>query len=142
MIEDPQRIMPGTAGIEGLQLLESCGFAWIFDCTSRHFRRIPRAARVGYDAWSAWTTYHRLEIDETRGCFLVVLDDAGGRALRAWLHADPCRRCSPEWETLTDSRHSIRWWKEELRVVERRSTRSGRHPLRPLGGWVRSQKAS
>jgi len=128
--------------VEGLHLLESCAFTWIFDSTSRHFRRIPRAARVGHDAWSTWTTYDHLEIDGARGCFVVVLDEERGRVLRAWLHADPCRRCSPEWESLGDPRHRIGWWREELRVVERRSTRSGRHPLRPFGGWVRSQEAS
>jgi hypothetical protein len=72
----------------------------------------------------------------------VVLDEDGKRVLRAWMHGEPLRRCTPEWELLGDSLHRIRWWKEELRVVERRATCSGRHPLRPFGGWVRTGEAS
>ena len=134
MIEDPQRVVPGRAAIQGLQVLESCGFTWIFDSATRLFRRIPRDARVSLGVPMAWTPYVRLEIDESRSCFVVVLHEAGTRILRAWLHADPCDRCCPEWEPLGDSKSRIVWWKERLRVVDRRIGR--RHPLRPFGGWL------
>jgi hypothetical protein len=95
MIEHPSRAIPGRADIQGLQLLESCSFRWIFDETTHRFRRTPRDAKVGFDSPAAWTDYHHLEIDESRSCFVVELDEPGTRVLRAWLHADPCRRC--EW---------------------------------------------
>jgi hypothetical protein len=80
--------------IQGLQLLESCAFTWLFDDATHLFRRMPRDARVGHDGLTAWTPYHRLEIDGSRSCFVVWLDEAGTRRLRAWLHVHPCERCS------------------------------------------------
>lgn len=116
MLQNPSRVTLGRAEIQGLQLLESCSFRWIFDGTTRRFLRTPRDARVWLDAPEAWTEYHHLEIDEARSCFVVELDDARTRLLRAWLHTDRCHRCrdgeraavssvsgwsSPEGETIT-----------------------------------------
>jgi hypothetical protein len=94
--------------IQGLQLLESCSFTWIFDGATRLFRRMPRDSMVSLDIPAGWVPYHRLDVDELHSCFAVVLNEAGTGILRAWLHSDPCSRCS-------------------------RPRR--RHPLRPYGGW-------
>jgi hypothetical protein len=93
MLQNPSRVMPGRAEIQGLQLLESCSFRWIFDATTHRFRRTPRDARVCLDAPEAWTGYHHLEIDAARSCFVVELDEGRSRLLRAWLHTDGCHRC-------------------------------------------------
>jgi len=134
MIEVPHRLVSGRADIEGLLVLESCAFTWIFDSASHFFRRIPRDAMASVDVAMSWTSFDRLELDESRRCFVVVLTEGPTRILRAWLHVEPCERCSPGWETLGDSKLRIVWWKERLRVVDRRAGR--RHPLRPFGGWV------
>ena len=123
--------------IQGLQLLDSCAFTWIFDGATHRFRRLPRDARVAVDVLPDWRPYHHLEVDGTRAWFLVALDDAGSQVLRAWIHKEPCRRCTSGWETLGDSKRRIQWWKERLRVVDPRvAAPRSRHPLRPFGGWT------
>jgi hypothetical protein len=96
MTDRSPRVVPGRAEIQGLQLLESCSFRWIFDGATRRFRRTPRDAAVWFEWPGEWTGYHHLEIDEARSCFSVGLDEAGTRVVRAWLHSDPCRRCGPD----------------------------------------------
>ncbi|MEW6475779.1 MAG: hypothetical protein AB1679_26280 [Actinomycetota bacterium] len=129
--------------IQGLQLLESCAFTWVFDGATRRFRRAPREAAVDREGLSDWRPYHHLEIDGSRACFRVTLDEAGSYALRAWIHVDPCVRCSPGHETLGDSKQRILWWKEQLRVVNRRvAAPRSRHPLRPFGGWSSADGAA
>jgi hypothetical protein len=144
MIDDAQRVIPGRAAIQGLQLLESCAYTWIFDAATLLFRKIPRDARVAFGVPAGWTPYHRLEIDDSRSCFVVALDTDGTRVLRAWLHVDPCGRCSPPWRPLGESKQSILWWKDALNVVDRRSVARlrGNHLLRPFGGWLRPDGAS
>ncbi len=93
MLQHPPRVTPGRPDILGLQLLESCSFRWIFDVATRRFRRSPRDARVWLHSTVAWTKYHTLDIDDSRSCFAVGLDEAGTHILRAWLHTDPCDRC-------------------------------------------------
>ncbi len=41
MNDHPSRVMPGRADIQGLKLLESCSFHWIFDGATR---RVPTDA--------------------------------------------------------------------------------------------------
>jgi hypothetical protein len=96
MLQHPSRVRPGRPDIQGLQLLESCSSRWIFDVTAHRFRRSPRDARVWLDSSEAWTEYHSLEIDDSRSCFVVELDEGGTSVLRAWLHTDPCDRCGRE----------------------------------------------
>lgn len=93
MIQQPTAATRGRAEIQGLQVLESCGFTWIFDEATLRFRRVPRHAGVGLDVPAGWTPYHRLEIDGARNSFVVALNEAGTRILRAWLHIEPCERC-------------------------------------------------
>ena len=82
-----------AADIQGLQLLESCSSRWIFDVTTRRFRRTPRDTAVWLKSPDDWMDYHRLDVDHDRSCFVVGLDEGGTRKLRAWLHSEPCDRC-------------------------------------------------
>jgi hypothetical protein len=144
MIEDPQRVSPGRAGLEGFRALESCAFTWIFDGATLRYRRVPRYAYTSFHVPTAWTPYCRLEIDESRSCFVVALDEAGTRLLRVWLHAEPCDRCRPQWRTGAAEQHLL-WWKSPSNAIDRRSTaaRLGRNPLhRPFAGWLDAAEAS
>ena len=128
--------------VQGLQLLDSCAFTWIFDGASHRFRRLPRDARMVADALPDWRPYHHLEIDGNRACFVVALDEAGTHLLRAWIHKDPCGRCATGWQPLVDSKRRIQWWKERLKVVDPRvAAPRARHPLRPYGGWTQPDGA-
>jgi hypothetical protein len=102
MLQHPLWATQGRPDIQGLQLLESCSFRWIFDVGAHRFRRSPRDARVWLDSSEAWTEYHSLDIDESRSCFAVALDEAGTRMLRAWLHTDPCHRCGRDARSTAD----------------------------------------
>lgn len=140
MNDHPSRVMTGWADVQGLQLLESCSFRWIFDGATRRFRRTPRDAMVWLDSPAEWTEYHHLEIDDARSCFVVGLDESGTRVLRAWLHTDPCRRCERDGSSTGELQQRIVVWKERLRVRDARlalGRDGGRHPLRPFGGWAR-----
>ena len=108
MLQHPFRAGAGRPDIQGLQLLESCSFRWIFDGAAHRFRRSPRDARVWLDSTAAWTKYHSLEIDEARSCFVVELEEGGTRMLRAWLHTDPCGRCSRDGRRVADRQAGIR----------------------------------
>jgi len=131
-----------VVNIQGLQLLDSCAFTWIFDGATHRFRRMPRDARVAFDPVPDWRPYHHLEIDGSRASFVVALNEAGTYVLRAWIHQDPCGRCAPGWRTAGDSRRHIQWWKERLRVVDPRvAAPRSRHPLRPYGGWTHAEGA-
>ena len=144
MNDHPSRVMSGRADIQGLQLLESCSFRWIFDGAAHRFRRTPRDARVWLDSAAVWTEYHHLEIDDSRSCFVVGLDEAGTRFLRAWLHTDPCDRCGRDGRSTGELQHWILAWKERLRVRDARrglSRDAGRHPVRPFGGWAHPEGA-
>lgn len=114
MNDHPSTAMPGRADVQGLQLLESCSFHWIFDGTTRRFRRTPRNAMVWLDTPAEWTEYHHFEIDEARSCFVVGLDEAGTGVLRDWLHADPCHRCERD-----------RTSSDELTMIGERGTAHG-----------------
>lgn len=144
MNDHPSRVMPGRADIQGLKLLESCSFHWIFDGATRRFRRTPRDASVWPESSGAWTEYHRLEIDDARSCFVVGLDETGTRVLRAWLHTDPCHRCGREVRSTDELQVGILAWKTRLRANDRfaPSRVGGRHPLRPYGGRSPSQTGS
>ena len=72
--------------IQGLQILESCAFTWVFDGATRRYRRMSREARFGLDNLTDWRPYDHLEIDGSRACFVVALDEAGSQVVRAWLH--------------------------------------------------------
>ena len=91
MIGEQQRVIR-RAEVQGLRLLESDAFTWIFDGATLLFRRVPRDAMVNPDVPTAWTPYYRLEIDEARSSFMVVLDEAGTRVLRARLHGGAAGR--------------------------------------------------
>ena len=126
MFQHPFRAVSGRAAVvQGLQLLESCSFRWIFDDTTHRFRRTPRDARVWLECPEDWAEYHHLKIDESRSCFAVALDEGGTRILRAWLHHDPCQRCGRGDRSTGDL---------QLR------TNSGR-PRRAHGGWLRPEAA-
>ena len=134
----PPRVAPGRAEIQGLQLLESCSFRWIFDGATHRFRRTPRDAAVWFESPADWTEYHRLEIDDARSCFVVGLDEERTRVVRAWLHSDPCPRCGRDGRSTGDLQLRILAWKDRLRVLEPRlgpSPNGSRHPLRAFGGW-------
>jgi hypothetical protein len=141
MNDHPSRVIPGRADVQGLHLLESCSFRWIFDGATRRFRRAPRDAMVWLDSSAEWTEYHDLEIDDARSCFAVWLDEAGTRVLRAWLHTDPCGRCERNGSSTGELRQRILAWKKQLEVRDIRLALDGdgrRHPLRPFGGWTDS----
>lgn len=141
-MEHPRPVIAGRADIEGLWLLESCAYNWIFDGATQLFRRMPRDTTVDLDVPAAWTPYHQLEVDEARSCFVVTLDEAGTRLLRAWLHTDPCSLCRVQWQPLGEAIRSIRWWKQRLNVVDQRLPRTGRIQfLRPFGGWPAEEAA-
>ena len=137
MNDHPSRVTPGQADIQGFQLLESCSFHWIFDGPTHRFRRTPRDAGVWLESSAAWTGYHHLEIDDARSCFIVGLDEAGTRVLRAWLHTDPCRRCGRAGRSTGGLQLRILEWKTRLRVRDHHALPrdGGRQPLRPFGGW-------
>lgn len=138
MNDNSPRVMPGRAEIQGLQLLESCSFRWIFDAATHRFRRMPRDAAVWFESLAEWTEYHHLQIDEARSCFVVGLDEARTRVVRAWLHSDPCRHCGQDGRSTGELQPRARAWKDRLRGLEPRLVASpygGRHPLRPFGGW-------
>lgn len=138
MNDQPSQVMPGRADIQGLLLLESCSFHWIFDGATRRFRRTPRDAAVWPESSAAWTEYHHLEIDDARSWFVVGLDEAGSRVLRAWLHTEPCHRCGRDLRSSDELQVGILTWKTRLRVHDDRFALprdGGRHPLRPFGGW-------
>jgi len=144
MIDD-QRATPGRVDVGEPRVLESCAFTWIFDGETHLFRRMPRIAHTSLDLPTAWTPYWRLEIDEARSCFVVALNDAGTRLLRAWLHTSPCDRCRPEAESPGEAQQVMQWWKGRLNAVDRRpdATRIGRNRLlRPFGGRSRPESAS
>lgn len=136
MNDPPSRVMAvGRADLQGLQLLESCLFRWIFDGATRRFRRTPRHAMVWVDSTADWTEYHRLDIDDAHACFVVSLDEARTRVLRAWIHTDPCRRCQRN----ESSTGLILGWKKRVRIRDARLALDhdgGGHPLRPYGGWA------
>ncbi len=78
----------------GVYTLVSCGFTWLFDFGRRRFRRVPRGAALDVPVRaSAWNQYHRLELDDERPCFTVVLDARGTSVLRSWFHLEPCPYC-------------------------------------------------
>jgi hypothetical protein len=133
-MEERQRVVPRRAKIEGLRVLQSCTSTWMFDTVALRFCRVPRDAAMAVNSPTAWSVYERLEINEPRSSFVVVLDEGRTRVVRAWLHTDPCDRCRPEPESLDDSKQRIRWFKARLGVVERPTGRT--HPLRPFGGWL------
>lgn len=120
MLQHAHGVTPGRPEIQGLQLLESCSFHWIFDPGAHRFRRTPRHARVRFCSPETWTDYHRLEIDDARSSFVVALDEAGTRILRAWLHTDPCDRCGRDGRATLDLQLRIQWWKERLNVRDPR----------------------
>ena len=131
-------VTPSRANIQGLQLLESCASRWIFDGATHRFLRTPRDAMVWLEAPAVWTEYHQLEIDESRACFAVGLDEAGTRVLRAWLHTDPCPRCGRDGRTTDELQRRVLAWKQRLGARDPRlelNREGGRHPLRPYGGW-------
>jgi hypothetical protein len=134
----PPRVAPGRVEIQGLQILDSCSFRWIFDGATNRFRRTPRDAAVWCESLADWTEYHHLDIDEARSCFVVGLDEERTRLVRAWLHSDPCRRCGRNGGSTGDLQFLIQAWKDRLRVLEPRfipSTNGARPPLRAFGGW-------
>ena len=77
--------------------------SWVMDSTPS--RSIWTA---GQAVAAAWTKYHSLEIDEARSCFVVELEEGGTRMLRAWLHTDPCGRCSRDGRRVADRQAGIR----------------------------------
>jgi hypothetical protein len=137
MNDHRSRVMPGRADIQGLQLLESCSFHWIFDGATRRFRRTPRDAAVRSESAEAWTEYHHLQIDDARSCFAVGLDENRAQVLRAWLHTDPCHHCGRDVRSTGEHLGGIPGWKTRFRVHDRFALNGAgkRHPLRPFGGW-------
>lgn len=142
MLEYPSLVTPGRAEADGLRLLESCSSTWVFDVAAHRFLRGPRDTAVWIEAPEAWTEYRRLEVDESRACFVVELNETGTRFLRAWLHTDPCQRCGRDGRSTGDLQHRIQWWKERLRIRDPRfSTLDNRRAFRPFGGWARPETA-
>ena len=80
----------GEAGGDDLVVLESNHSKWLFDETAHHYLRIPNGADPSE---SEWRPYHRLLVDELASAFLVFLDPAGSRVLRARRHEVPCESC-------------------------------------------------
>ena len=83
----------GRPDMAGIRVLESCSSTWIFDEAAHRFRCVPRGTPVSLAVPARWTTYHRIELDESRSRFTVELDRDGTRLLRVALHRDPCVRC-------------------------------------------------
>lgn len=118
----------------GYPSLESCSFTWLVDTRRRRFRRMPRGVAPELSGGpDEWTPYHRLEIDQDRRCFLVVLNRRGTLTLRSWLHDDDCERCRP-----ADDPTTLDALKDLLTLWKPRTTRDGPDtaamPARPLGG--------
>ena len=74
--------------------LDSCHSTWIFDTRQLRFSRILRGIAVGQRRISTeWRRYWELEIDRQRGTFTVVLNEAGTRRIRSFIHAQDCAQC-------------------------------------------------
>jgi hypothetical protein len=75
-------------------VLESCNSTWVFDQSRRRFRRVLKGLDLDRrDASTGWRDYQSLEIDDSTGRFVVVLNDAGNRIIRSRQHTERCRAC-------------------------------------------------
>ena len=80
-----------------VQVLESCNSTWIFDAERGRFRRAPRGSAIDVPAPdSEWEDYFGLELLTDSASFVVKLNEAGTRLLRAYRHADGCTACGEE----------------------------------------------
>ena len=75
--------------VDRLRVLESHNSTWMFDETDRMFCRVTR----GDDGPMDWRPYDRLVIQPDSDAFLIFLDAAGTRLLRARRHVEPCNQC-------------------------------------------------
>lgn len=78
-------------------VLESCHSTWVFDTPRRRFRRVLKGLELDpRDASTGWRDYHSLDIDETTGRFVVVLNEAGNRLIRSRRHVEHCLDCGAD----------------------------------------------
>jgi hypothetical protein len=93
----------GAAAVEkgaGVVVIDSCHSTWLFDEPALRFRRILKGLEVDPSlAATDWRPYVRLELAEDSEAFVVVLDEAGTRRIRAWRHVEGCEQCDGETTT-------------------------------------------
>jgi hypothetical protein len=81
-------------------VLDSCHSTWLFDVSSKRFRRVLKGLDVDPAlAATDWRPYERLELAEGSEAFVVVLNAAGTRRIRSWRHVDGCEQCEGEQTT-------------------------------------------
>lgn len=76
----------------------------MFDEGEREFCRIDRDAP---GTTAEWRPYDRLIIQSDSDAFLVFLDAAGSRVLRARRHVAPCNECEITQEFSADELNSL-----------------------------------
>jgi hypothetical protein len=75
-------------------VIESCHSTWLFDTERRRFRRVLKGLDLDVEeASTAWRPYDRLDLDSRSDSFMVIVEPAGSRALRAWRHVAGCPHC-------------------------------------------------
>ena len=80
-----------------VQVIESCNSTWIFDAERGRFRRAPRGSAIDVPAPDhEWDDYFGLELLPDSGAFVVRLNEAGTRLLRAYRHGEGCSACGDE----------------------------------------------
>lgn len=81
-----------SAGTQTLRL-RSCHSLWIFDVEHRRFRRLPADVPPDLAGGGDSQPFVSLEVDPESGSFRVILNEERTRALRSWLHDEPCDHC-------------------------------------------------
>ena len=85
---------PGST-VPDVLVIESCHSTWLFDTERRRFRRVLKGLDLNVEeASTAWRPYYRLDQDSRSDSFMVIVEPAGSRALRAWRHVAGCPHCA------------------------------------------------
>ncbi len=81
--------------VPDVQVIESCHSTWLFDTERLRFRRVLKGLDLDVEeASTAWRPYYRLDLDSRSDSFMVIVEPAGSRALRAWRHVAGCPHCA------------------------------------------------
>jgi hypothetical protein len=85
---------PGST-VPDVLVIESCHSTWLFDTDRRLFRRVLKGLDLDVEeASTAWRPYDRLDLDSRSDSFMVIVEPAGSRAVRAWRHVAGCPHCA------------------------------------------------
>ena len=91
IISTPATNSADAGRAERLLVLESHNSTWLFDEVDHLFARVRRGGSL--ESAMTWRSYDRLIIQADSEAFLVFLDHAGTRLLRARRHVVPCNAC-------------------------------------------------